>query len=360
MVRFGAFQSLGGLLPLLSSLALLLLAACTGAKPPQQPTVTPPRPVTRQELEKQVLDLQGEITAHDPTIIKAGKMYYLFTTGQGIPIHCSPDLINWKACGRVFDQNPEWVVNTILGVKDLWAPDIAFFSGRYHLYYAASTFGSNHSAIGLVTNKTLDLQRPDYQWVDEGLVLESMRSGDFNAIDPNITFEENKQPWLAFGSFWSGIKMRRLDVTTGKLASQDTQQLDIASRPLQPDQGAIEGAFVLHKDNYYYLFVSFDFCCRGILSTYNIKVGRSDKITGPYVDREGKPMMQGGGTSLLEGSDRWRGPGHNSILKDGDTYWLVYHAYDANNRGEPRLRIEALIWDDQKWPQAPSELLKHP
>jgi arabinan endo-1,5-alpha-L-arabinosidase len=71
-------------------------------------------------------------------------------------------------------------------------------------------------------------------------------------------------------------------------------------------------------------------------------------------------MMQGGGTLLLEGSERWRGPGHNSILKDGDTYWLVYHAYDANYGGEPRLRIEALIWDSQKWPQAPSELLNHP
>ena len=67
---------------------------------------------------------------------------------------------------------------------------------------------------------------------------------------------------------------------------------------------------MLHKDDYYYLFVSFDFCCRGISSTYKIMVGRSDKITGPYVDREGKPMMQGGGTLLLEGFERWRGPGH--------------------------------------------------
>ena len=369
-MRLQAFQNFGRFSFFLFSLVLLLLAACIRAKPSQQPTAipTPPHPptttptllATRQELEKKILNLEGETTAHDPTIIKAGDAYYLFTTGPGIPIHCSPNLINWKACGRVFDRNPEWLVNTIPGVKDLWAPDIAFFSGKYHLYYAASTFGSNHSAIGLVTNKTLDMQSPDYQWVDEGLVLESMRSGDFNAIDPNITFDENAQPWLAFGSFWSGIKLRRLDLATGKLSSEDTQQLDIASRPLHPDQGAIEGAFVLHKDNYYYLFVSFDFCCRGILSTYKIMVGRSDKITGPYVDREGKPMMQGGGTLLLEGSERWRGPGHNSILKDGDTYWLVYHAYDANYSGEPRLRIEALIWDSQEWPQAPSELLNHP
>ena len=192
-MRLRALQSIGRLLFLLSSLALLFLAACTGTKPPQ-PTVTPTQPVTQQELEKRILNLEGEITAHDPTIIKAGNAYYLFTTGPGIPIHCSPDLINWRTCGQVFDRNPEWVSNAIPGVKDLWAPDIAFFSGKYHLYYAASTFGSNHSAIGLVTNKTLDMQSPDYQWVDEGLVLESMRSGDFNAIDPNITFDENRQP----------------------------------------------------------------------------------------------------------------------------------------------------------------------
>jgi arabinan endo-1,5-alpha-L-arabinosidase len=316
--------------------------------------------LTRQELEKKILNLQGDIVAHDPTAIKAGNTYYLFTTGKGIPIHCSPDLINWKTCGQVFDQNPEWVVNTIPGVKDLWAPDVAFFSGKYHLYYAASTFGNKHSAIGLVTNKTLDMQSPDYQWVDEGLVLESVPSGDFNAIDPNITFDGNGQPWLAFGSFWSGIKLRWLDLATGKLSSQDTRQFDIASRPLVPDRGAIEGAFILHRGNYYYLFVSFDFCCRGKDSTYKIMVGRSNQITGPYGDREGKPMMQGGGTLVLQGSERWRGPGHNSIHTEGDTHWLVYHAYDADYGGNPRLRIEALVWDDQQWPQSPSEMLNHP
>jgi len=125
-VRLRALQSIGRLLFLLSSLALLFLAACTGTKPPQ-PSVTPTQPVTQQELEKRILNLEGEITAHDPTIIKAGNAYYLFTTGPGIPIHCSPDLINWRTCGQVFDRNPEWVSNAIPGVKDLWAPDIAFF-----------------------------------------------------------------------------------------------------------------------------------------------------------------------------------------------------------------------------------------
>jgi arabinan endo-1,5-alpha-L-arabinosidase len=128
-------------------------------------------------------------------------VYYLFTTGLGIPIHCSPNLINWKACGRVFDRNPEWLVNTILGVKDLWAPDIAFFSGKYHLYYAASTFGSNHSAIGLVTNKTFDMQSPDYQWVDEGLVLESMRSGISMRLTPTSRSTKTRSPgWLSAAS----------------------------------------------------------------------------------------------------------------------------------------------------------------
>jgi arabinan endo-1,5-alpha-L-arabinosidase len=147
--------------------------------------------------------------------------------------------------------------------------------------------------------------------------------------------------------------MRKLDAVTGKLSTDDSALYSLASRP---GNTAIEGAFITYRRGYYYLFVSFDFCCRGVNSTYKIMAGRSSQITGPYADRGGKPMRDGGGTLVYAGSDRWRGPGHNSIYIENGVYWMVYHAYDADMNGAPVLRIEALQWDEDGWPVSPSAL----
>ena len=177
-----------------------------------------------QELLQLSGDLQG---VHDPAIIRQRDTYYLFVTngppGSLIPIRCSPDLHQWKLCGHVLDQLPEWAVKEIPGARAPWAPDISFFNGKYHLYYAVSTFGSMNSAIGLATNKTLDSSDPDYKWVDEGMVLRSYKDkDDWNAIDANLFIDGGKDYWLIWGSYWSGIKMRRMDPHTGKLATGDT------------------------------------------------------------------------------------------------------------------------------------------
>jgi len=131
----------------------------------------------------------------------------------------------------------------------------------------------------------------------------------------------------------------------------------LISLAANPGSDAVEGAFISWRDGFYYLFMSHDFCCQGVNSTYNIRVGRAETISGPYLDLNTLPLMVGGGTLVYKGSDRWRGPGHNSIYIEGDTYYLVYHAYDANAGGTPSLRIEALIWDADGWPQSPSALL---
>jgi len=189
-------------------------------------------------------------------------------------------------------------------------------------------------------------------------VIASQPGDDWNAIDPNLAFDEAGQPWLAFGSYWSGIKLRKIDSTTGKLATDDPKLYALASRPHNAESpGAIEGAFIIHHGAFYYLFASFDFCCRGADSTYNVRVGRATQLTGPYVDRDGKAMLAGGGTPLLAAYDRWRGPGHNGIFQENDTDWIVYHAYDALEVGVPKLRIEALTWDAEAWPHAPSAAL---
>ena len=306
----------------------------------------------QQRPPARLQELQGDIRqVHDPTIIKEGSDFYIFSTRAGISIRCSSDLVRWRLCGDVFAHLPEWAVKDVPGLRGLWAPDVSYFNGKYHLYYSASTFGSNRSSIGLVTNQTLDPTSEKYRWVDQGKVISSYASDDWNAIDPNVVLDEHNQPWLSFGSFWGGIKLRKLERDTGKLSSQDETLYALASRPRKAQlPGAIEAPAIVRRNGYYYLFVSFDFCCRGKDSTYNIRVGRAGRVTGPYVDRDGKPMMEGGGTLVVASQGQWRGPGHCAILQDRDGEKLVYHAYDANARGIPTLRVEPIMWDPEGWP----------
>jgi arabinan endo-1,5-alpha-L-arabinosidase len=328
-------------------LSVVLLASCS-------------RSYVQAVRRPQAFELDGDIRqVHDPTIIKEGQTYYLFSTRAGISIRCSTDLKRWRLCGDVFAHLPEWAVKDVPGLRGLWAPDVSYFNGKFHLYYSASTFGSNRSSIGLVTNQTLDQTSDRYRWVDQGKVIGSNASDDWNAIDPNVVLDEKNEPWLAFGSFWGGIKLRKLDQTTGKLSTSDKTLYALASRPRTASlPGAIEAPVIIRKNSYYYLFVSFDLCCRGKDSTYNIRVGRAPRLTGPYMDRSGKPMIEGGGTLVVAGKGRWAGPGHCAVLQNKDGETLVYHAYDTEWRGISTLRIASLVWDLEGWPrisEPPSE-----
>jgi arabinan endo-1,5-alpha-L-arabinosidase len=296
----------------------------------------------------QELELSGDIQRiHDPAIAEKEGNYYVFSTGVGISVSCSPDMLVWDLCKAVFFGYPDWLEEKIPDVGDLWAPDISFYNGKYQVYYAASTFGQNRSAIGLATNTTLDINSENYKWQDEGLVIESFPSDNWNAIDPNFVLDENGQPWLAFGSYWSGIKLIKLDPATRKPSTEDTTLYSLAYRPPAPH--AVEAPFIIYKNGFYYLFVSFDQCCRGANSTYHTRVGRSETITGRYVDKDGVPMLEGGGTLVLEAGERWKGPGHNAIIqKDGEDF-IVYHAYDAELNGAFSLQIAPLEWVDG-WP----------
>jgi arabinan endo-1,5-alpha-L-arabinosidase len=223
----------------------------------------------------------------------------------------------------------------------LWAPDLSFFGGQYHLYYSVSTFGSNASCIGHATRASMS----SGSFRDQGSVVCSNHGSkdDWNAIDPNVVVDEAGAPWLVFGSFWSGIKAVALNPDGTR---KDSALHALASR----GGGAIEGPFVVRRCGYYYLFVSFDRCCDGVNSTYNIRVGRAQKVLGPYLDRAGKPMLEGGGTLLVSGAGRWHGPGHNAVLFSGKRAYNVYHAYDANSNGASMLRVSELVWDNEGWP----------
>ncbi|MGC1156239.1 MAG: arabinan endo-1,5-alpha-L-arabinosidase [Acidobacteriaceae bacterium] len=321
--------------------------------------------------EPQALELSGDFWGtHDPSVIKAGDTWYVFATGKAqdggqFQIRCSTDLHAWKLCGHVFDEIPDWIRRDSPGTQELWAPDISFEDGEFRLYYAYSLFGKNISGIALATNKTLDRSSPNYKWEDRGLVLRSTATDDYNAIDPNFVLDGQHHAWLVFGSFWSGIKMRRLDDRTGKLSTSDEKIYALATRRrpeipapappgLPPDWEAIEAPFIVHRGDYYYLFVSWDLCCRGTKSNYRTMVGRGTRVTGPYVDDHGVPMMQGGGTPLLSGNTRWLGPGGESVLmQTPGPDILVFHAYDART-GKPALQISTIAWRDG-WPHVALE-----
>ncbi|UOQ77742.1 family 43 glycosylhydrolase [Hymenobacter sp. 5516J-16] len=292
--------------------------------------------------------LQGQPGLHDPsTIIKHGNTYWTFATGDGIYSLYSTDLVHWRPGPRpVFPNNgyPSWINSKVPGFAGLfWAPECFFMNGKYYLYYSCSTFGSGFSAIGLVTNPTLDPNSPDYRWTDQGEVISStaINSSQPNAIDPAIFRDANNRVWLTYGSYFGGIRVVELNPTSGKLLN--TNQFAVGNN------GA-EAAYIKEHDGYYYLFLNRGTCCQGALSTYHILVGRSLSPTGPFLDQQGVDLNNGGGTTLLSGSGRYRGPGHAGILEEGGVNYFSYHYYDSYDGGVPKLGLAQLIWTTAGWP----------
>jgi arabinan endo-1,5-alpha-L-arabinosidase len=285
---------------------------------------------------------------HDPsTIVKCDDEYWCFYTSRGIQSWHSTDLLHWQAGPRTFSETPAWVPEAVPGHfgNDFWAPDVAHVGDKYFLYYAASAFGKNTSAIGVATNSTLNPKDPQYKWTDGGLVIKSTTQDDFNAIDPAIFQDTDKSLWLAFGSFWSGIRLIQLDPATGKRIAPDSSVYLLAH------YSSIEASYIYKHDGHYYLFVNWGLCCRGARSTYNIRVGRSDKVTGPYLDKEGKDMKVGGGTLVAETDGDFVGPGHAGIItKDGHEY-MSMHFYNASlPRAPSELAIRPVTWTADGWP----------
>jgi arabinan endo-1,5-alpha-L-arabinosidase len=298
--------------------------------------------------------LTGDTLIHDPSVIEAGGRFVAFGTGRQGPTHgairvkTSPDGIVWKDAGVIGEGPPEWA-QAALGFKPLtvWAPSVSRRGGTVFLYYCLSSFGDNASAIGLMTNNAFDPGKPGEGWRDQGMVVESKHGDDFNAIDPFRIDASDGRAWLAFGSFWSGIKLSELDPETGKLIAKDAPFIAIASR----HGGAIEAASILEHDRKFYLFVSFDQCCKGVASTYNIRVGRADRIEGPYRDKDGRDMLDGGGALVLATTGRFIGPGGQEAVKTSKGDMLAYHYYDGDAAGAAKLQFSPLGWTPDGWPE---------
>jgi arabinan endo-1,5-alpha-L-arabinosidase len=294
---------------------------------------------------------------HDPVVAKQGDTYYLFCTGPGITRFMSKDLKTWTKGEQVFAESPEWAQEVAPGFNGhIWAPDITYHNGTYYLYYSISAFGKNTSAIGLVTSPTLNPEDKNHKWTDQGIVIQSVPNRDlWNAIDPNLIFDEQGTPWLAFGSFWSGLKMVQLNADLKTLAQPQSWHT-IARRnrsagleDADPGDAALEGPFIFKKGDYYYQFLSWDYCCRAEKSTYKLVVGRSKTVTGPYLDREGTPLHEGGGSMVIEGNENWYGVGHNSVFTFNGKDYNFMHGYDASDKGLPKLIVKEVTWIDG-WP----------
>jgi arabinan endo-1,5-alpha-L-arabinosidase len=289
------------------------------------------------------LPVLGFYFAHDPsTMIKDSGRYYVFRTDQGISINYTTDLRNWNNGGRIFPGNPpSWTTNAVPGFTGFfWAPDIVLLNGTYYLYYSVSGFGQQVSSIGLVTTTNIT----QGNWTDQGEVIHSTTGDLYNCIDPSILVDTNGSMWMTFGSFWNGIYLMQLDPSTGKRISPASTLTHLANN------SSIEASCLYQRGGYYYLFVNWGTCCSGVDSTYNIRVGRSTSITGPYLDRNGFNLTSGGGSLFLESTGRFIGPGHAGIMNDNATNWFTYHYYDGNDSGTAKLGLGRLQWGADNWP----------
>jgi len=290
---------------------------------------------------------RGIVTRDPSTIVKCKDEYWVFYTGRGIPSFHSKDLLKWEAGTPVFQTAPAWIATAVPENRNMnyWAPDVIHLGDQYLLYYAVSTFGKITSAIGLATNPTLDPVDPAYHWTDRGVVVQSREGGDFNALDPSVFSDPNGILWLALGSYWSGIKLVQLDPHTGLRLTPESPFTSLAYNK------SIEASCLYKHAGYYYLFVNWGSCCQGVNSTYTIRVGRSRKVTGPYLDKDGVDMLKAGGTLLLANKGPLFGPGHAGILiADGKSWFTSDFEGDTRMGGKATLAIMPLTWKVD-WPE---------
>lgn len=294
---------------------------------------------------------------HDPVMALQDGTYYMMSTGHGLQLATSADMKEWTVWSRtpVLGSIPGWTRDSVPGFRDhVWAPDIIRLRGRWWLAYSCSTFGKNTSAIGLASAERL--VAPDgrgsggTQWKDEGALVCSRGGRDnWNAIDPNFIIDENGRPWIAFGSFWDGIQLAPLD-STMHIASRDSIRT-IARRKTGGRENPVEAPFIFRHGEYFYLFVSWDYCCRGTESTYKVAVGRSRHVAGPYLDRDGRDMRDGGGTVVIEGDKRlFEAVGHSAAYHFGDKDIFICHGYSTTDKGAPVLVRRNMEWTADGWP----------
>jgi arabinan endo-1,5-alpha-L-arabinosidase len=297
--------------------------------------------------------LDGDPSLHDPsTIIQADGKFYVYATGNGLPFSVSDDGWTWRRAGSVMPAvpggrpGPDVIAR---GGNNSWAPDIIRVGDKYFLYYAAPGTQPK-AAVGLLVGRTLDPASPNYKWDDGGPVVWSDGIEDSNAIDPGVFRDPtNGTLWLTYGSYFGYIRLVELDPKTGTRLHPERKPGNIAINS--------EASVMIFRDGWYYLLVTHGSCCAGANSSYNIRMGRSRRVTGPFVDNMGVDMLQGGGKLFAGSSGRYVGPGHFGLLDlgDGVQKFSCHYEADLERGGISVLDIRPLLWRDG-WPVAGDNL----
>jgi arabinan endo-1,5-alpha-L-arabinosidase len=298
-------------------------------------------------LVSPLLALDGQPGIHDPsTVVVHDGKYYTYGTGAGLPISISDDGWTWRRAGTLMSAVPGGRQDVIArGGNNTWAPDIIRVGDKYFVYYSAPGTQPK-SAIGLLVGRTLDPESPDYKWEDGGPVVWSDGVEDSNAIDPGLFRDPTDgRLWLTYGSYFGYIRLVELDPKTGKRLYPARQPLNIAINS--------EASIMIYRDGWYYLLVTHGSCCASANSSYNIRMGRSRNVRGPFVDNMGIDMLQGGGKLFLGSGGRFIGPGHFGLLDlgDGVQKFSCHYEADLDRGGISVLDIRPLLWRDG-WPVA--------
>lgn len=316
----------------------------------------------------------GSMNVHDPSIIKDGNMYYVFSTDvavgnpptKGVQIRKSKDLIKWDYVGQALNDVPKEAAE-YANATCLWAPDVIKVGETYFMYYSASIIGEQTSCIGVATAKNIT-----GPYTDQGLIIKSDFFSVANAIDPSVFIDQDGKLRLTYGSFAGGIMLLELDKTTGKPLPNQGEGKLIATRGAGVGE---EGPYIIYNPDFkkYYLFVSYD----SFMTDYSIRVGRADNVEGPYYDMNGRKMTDFpfskdlppdvdiisadigykmmGGYIFSNAKDYWLAPGHNSVLNDNGNWYLCHHARPSNDKNWPYLHIRKILWSDDGWPMANAE-----
>ena len=282
---------------------------------------------------------------HDPVMANEDSTYHIFATGMGIQQMTSKDRKNWTVLpDPVMTVIPKWTRDSVPGFRHhVWAPDVIKWHNRWWLAYSCSTFGKNGSAIGLLSSTSLSSSL----WEDEGCIVTSREGRDnWNAIDPNFVIDDNDQPWLVWGSFWDGIQPDAKAALPVNPNPPKNPTSDFAG------PNAIEAPFILKHDGWYFLFVSWDYCCQGSKSTYQVAVGRSKTVEGPYYDPQGIDMRYGGGKLFLKGDKKaYEAAGHCAAYTIDGQDIFICHGYSIAHKGASILIQCPIQWTADGWPQ---------
>ncbi len=321
---------------------------------------TPPRPAHTTHLARILIALlvlagpahalDGQLGLHDPsTIVRCDETYYVFSTGPNLPFHTSSNGVTWLRGGQVMDGIPASVKTYVPknNGTEVWAPEIIHRNGLFYLYYSVSRWGEPCSAIGLLTNPTLDPKAPAHRWTDRGMVVHSVvgSPAGLNAIDPGICQAPDGRLWMVYGSYHGPVRVVELDPQTGLRIRPDSPEWDVASRA--------EAANIIHRAGYFYLFINRGSCCQGIKSTYHMLVGRAREVTGPYLDRAGRDLAADGGSPFLASAGTRVGPGHFGWwVENGVEQFSIHYEGDREQDGRPFLSIQPLHWTADGWPVA--------